>query len=229
MIDHIERYLDAAVLKPDCTRTEAEEAIRDCIAWKTKTVCVRPCDIDLAVRLCRGTETGVSCVLAFPHGDTTSAVKAAEASDYIARGVDEIDMVANIGFVCSGMWKEVTADINAVVDPAKKADTPVKVILETCYLTDHEIRKAVECAVEAGADYVKTSTGFGSEGATKEAVAAMVEAAGGRIKVKASGGIRDRAAAELFIHLGADRLGNGYTSNKAIIQGAGSPGTAEAY
>ena len=229
MVEHIERYLDAAVLKPDTTRSEAEAAIKECIAYKTKTVCVRPCDIDLAVSLCKGTDTEVSCVLAFPHGDTVSEIKAAEARDYLSRGVNEIDMVANIGFIRSAMWDEVLADIKAVVNEAKPSGTCVKVIFETCFLTVEEISRTVELAVEAGADYVKTSTGFGTDGATEEAVSAMVSAANGRIKVKASGGIRDRASAERFIALGASRLGNGYTSNKAIIEGGAPSGSGEKY
>ena len=220
-VEQINRYLDHAVLKPELSRDEAREAIQLGIDYQVRTVCVRPCDIELAAEMCKGTETEVSCVLAFPHGCTTTDVKAAEAKDYIAKGTNEIDMVVNFGFVRSGMWDEVIADIRAVTDVAKPAGILVKVIFETAYLTLEEIRRTTECAITANADFVKTSTGFASEGATEEAVRAMVETAGGRVGVKSSGGIRDRERAALFINLGVTRIGNGFTSTKAICEGSG--------
>ncbi|MFW5689887.1 MAG: deoxyribose-phosphate aldolase [Spirochaetota bacterium] len=221
-VENIHRYLDHAVLKPELSRAEAREAIRLGIDYKVRTVCVRPSDIELAAEMCKGTETEVSCVLAFPHGCTTSAVKAAEAKEYISAGTNEIDMVVNFGYVRSAMWDEVVADIRAVTDVAKPHGIPVKVIFETAYLTTDEITRTTECAIQANADFVKTSTGFAGEGATEEGVRAMVEAAQGRIEVKASGGIRDRATAERFVKLGVTRIGNGFSSTKAICEGAGS-------
>jgi deoxyribose-phosphate aldolase len=220
-VPDINRYLDHAVLKPELTRKEAIEAIQLGIDYKVRTVCVRPCDIELAAKMCKGTDSEVSCVLAFPHGCTSSAVKSDEARRYIEAGTDEIDMVVNFGFVRSAMWDEVVADIRAVTAVAKPAGLLVKVIFETAYLTLDEIARTVECAIEAGANFVKTSTGFASEGATEEKVQAMLDAAQGRISVKASGGIRDRARAELFVEMGAKRLGNGYTSTVAICEGTG--------
>ena len=221
-IEHINRYLDHAILKPEMTRAETIEAIELGIKYAVKTVCVRPCDLTLAVDMCRGTETGVSCVVAFPHGCTSSAVKAAEAREQIKAGTAEIDMVANYGFIRSGMWDEVTADIKAVTDVARPAGVLVKVIFETCYLTMDEIKRTTECAIRAQADFVKTSTGFAGDGATEEGVRAMLDAAGGRIKVKPSGGIRDYERAAFFINLGASRIGNGFTSTQAICEGSGS-------
>jgi deoxyribose-phosphate aldolase len=218
----INRYLDHAILKPELTRAEAKAAIELGIEYKVRTVCVRPCDIRLAASMCRGTESEVSCVVAFPHGCTSSAVKAQEATSSIAAGTNEIDMVVNFGFVRSGMWDEVVADIRAVTDVAKPEGVLVKVIFETAYLSIDEIKRTTECAIEANADFVKTSTGFASTGATEEAVRAMVETAAGRIDVKPSGGIRDRETAEFFIALGAKRIGNGYTSTEAICKGSGS-------
>lgn len=220
-VPNINRYLDHAVLKPELTRQEATEAIQLGIDYKVRTVCVRPCDIELAAKMCKGTDSEVSCVLAFPHGCTSSAVKADEARRYIEAGTNEIDMVVNFGFVRSAMWEEVVADIRAVTDVAKPAGRLVKVIFETAYLTLDEIAHTVESAIEAGADFVKTSTGFASEGATEEKVQAMLDAARGRIAVKPSGGIRDRARAELFVEMGAKRLGNGYTSTVAICENTG--------
>jgi deoxyribose-phosphate aldolase len=215
-VHDIHRYLDHAVLKPEMTRREAIDAIRLGLDYRVRTVCVRPCDIELAAEMCSGTETEVSCVLAFPHGCTSSLVKADEARRYIAAGTHEIDMVVNFGLVRSGMWDEVVTDIRAVTDVAKPAGVLVKVIFETSYLTVDQIRRTTECAIEAGADFVKTSTGFGGEGATVEGVQAMLDAAQGRVKVKPSGGIRDRARAEMFIEMGALRIGNGYSSTPAI-------------
>jgi len=220
-VKDINRYLDHAVLKPEMTRQEAIEAIQLGIDYKVRTVCVRPCDIELAVAMCKGTETEVSCTLAFPHGCTSSAVKAEEAKLYIAAGVHEIDMVVNFGFVRSRMWEAVVADIRAVTDVARPAGIPIKVIFETSYLTIEEIKRTTECAIEAGADFVKTSTGFAGAGATVEGVQAMLETAQGRIKVKASGGIRNRQQAEMFVEMGVMRLGNGYSSTKVICEGEG--------
>lgn len=221
-IEHINRYLDHAILKPEMTRAETIDAIELGIRYAVKTVCVRPCDIALAVDMCRGTETGVSGVVAFPHGSTTSTLKAAEAREQIVAGVCEIDMVANYGWIRSGMWDEVTADIKAVTDVARPEGIPVKIIFETCFLTLDEIRRATECSIAADADFVKTSTGFSGEGATEEGVRAMLDTAAGRIKVKPSGGIRDYERAALFISMGASRIGNGYSSTAAICEGSGA-------
>lgn len=228
-VQDINRYLDHAVLKPEMTRQEAIEAIRLGIDYKVRTVCVRPCDIELAVEMCRGTETEVSCVLAFPHGCTSSLAKADEARRYIAAGTHEIDMVANYGFIRSALWDEVVADIRAVTEVARPAGVLVKVIFETAHLTLDEIRRTTECAIEAGADFVKTSTGFGGPGATVEGVQAMLDAAQGRIKVKPSGGIRNRADAERFIEMGAERIGNGYSSTPAICAGSAAAGGPDTY
>lgn len=220
----ISRYLDAAVLKPEMTQEEATAAIQECIDVKARTACVRPCDVELANKLCSGTETGVCVVLAFPHGQQTSKSKADEASRYIALGVEEIDMVANIGWIRSHDWAAVTADIKAVVDVCKPSKIPLKVIFETSYLTDEEIAQTTECAIAAGADFVKTSTGFGGEGATETGVKIMLDTAKGRCKVKPSGGIRDFARAKMFVDMGADRLGVGFSACRAIIEGGSATG-----
>ncbi len=225
-VKDINRYLDHAVLKPELTRQEAIEAIQLGIDYKVRTVCVRPCDIELAVEMCEGTASEVSVTLAFPHGCTSSLVKADEANRYIAAGAKEIDMVVNYGFVRSGMWDEVVADIRAVTDVAKPAGVLVKVIFETAYLTLDEIKRTVQCAIDAEADFVKTSTGFAHEGATEEKVQVMLDVAGDKIKVKPAGGIRDRARAEKFIEMGVKRIGNGYTSTVAICEGVGKSDAA---
>lgn len=220
----VNRYLDHAVLKPEMTRAEAKEHIQLGIDYKVKTVCVRPCDIGLAAEMCRGTETAVSCVLSFPHGTNPTEVKAFEAKNYIAAGASELDMVANYGWIRSGLWDLVEADVKAVVDVAHRADAAVKVIFETSQLTLEEIKMTTRVCVKAGADFVKTSTGFYGEGATEEGVRAMLDTAEGKIKVKPSGGIRDKARAQLFIDMGVHRLGNGSTSTKAICEGLENSG-----
>ncbi|MFU8847116.1 MAG: deoxyribose-phosphate aldolase [Opitutales bacterium] len=218
-MNQLNQYLDAAVLKPEMTQHEATEAIRACIALKTFSVCVRPCDIVLAQSLCKGSETKVCVVLGFPHGDQVPASKADEAARYIEMGVDEIDMVANYGWAKSGDWKAVSQDITGVAKQTSAAGIPLKVIFETAQLDAAAIVRLTEICIEAGADYVKTSTGFNGEGAKPEDVQLMLDTAAGRIKVKASGGIRDAASAAQFIQMGVARLGVGWTSCAAICTG----------
>ncbi len=216
-------YLDAAILKPEMSRAEVEAALDLCLKWRPFTACVRPCDIALARERLAGSGIGVCVVLGFPHGDQLSASKADEARRYVAAGVDEIDMVANFGWARSGDWEAVAADIAAVTAVTRPAGVPLKVILETALLQPDAIRGLVEAGVRAGADFVKTSTGFNGPGATVEAVRLMLEAAAGRIKVKPSGGIRDAATARAYLAMGAHRLGVGYSSVPALC--GGDPGT----
>ncbi|MDO5553345.1 MAG: deoxyribose-phosphate aldolase [Planctomycetia bacterium] len=220
----IARYLDHAVLKPELTRQEAEEAIKLGISYEVRTVCVRPCDLELAVALCQGTQTEVSVVLNFPHGCSSTAIKAAEARDYSQKGARELDMVANYGWIRSGLYDLVEQDIRAVVEAAQPFNVTVKVILETSQLTLEQIARATQAAIAAGAAFVKTSTGFNGPGATEEAVDVMLKTSQGRIKVKPSGGIRDAARAAMFVKMGADRLGVNYTSTPEICKSAaGNP------
>jgi len=198
------------------SRDEALEQMRIGIEYRVRTICVRPADISLAVALCKGSQTGVSCVLAFPHGDALTGSKADEAKRYVDLGVAEIDMVVNYSFIRSGLWRELETDIRAVTGVARPAGVKVKTIFETSSLTLDEVAKATEAAISAQADFVKTSTGFGGGGATEEVVKVMLDTAAGRIAVKPSGGIRDRARAEMFIAMGATRLGVGSNSTPAI-------------
>ncbi|MDR1963451.1 MAG: deoxyribose-phosphate aldolase [Planctomycetaceae bacterium] len=232
----INRYLDHAILIPQMTRQEAIEWILSGIRYKVKTVCVRPCDISLAVELCRGTETGVSCVLGFPHGTACTESKIAEAKLYCKKGVSEIDMVANYGWIRSGLWDEVRDEIAAVVNVAHHnfqkhnfTHVAVKVILETSQLTLEEITKATEICIEARADFVKTSTGFNGEGAKEEVVDCMLKTAAGRIKVKPSGGIRDNARAQMFVDMGVDRLGVNGSSTPTICGETGIKNEKDGY
>lgn len=215
----INRYLDHAVLKPEMSIAEAEEAIRMGIQYDVRTVCVRPCDIDLARDITAGTSTDVCVVLGFPHGCGLSVTKAAEAEAYVARGVQEIDMVANYGRIVSGDWKAVADDIDTVLQVTKPAGVILKVIFETSMLDLDAVRQTTRVCADLGADFVKTSTGFNGAGATEEAVRAMLEAAEGRIRVKASGGIRNVDQAKRFVDMGVHRLGVGSTSTPVICDG----------
>ncbi len=217
-MSNISRYLDAAILKAEFTESEVLEAIKTCIKLNTFSVCVRPCDIQLAQQLCEGSDTAVCVVLGFPHGDQLSQSKADEASRYIKLGVDEIDMVANYGWIKSGKWAAVEADVAGVARQTRASGIPIKVIFETAQLNPTEIKEMVEVCIRAGADFVKTSTGFNGEGAKVDDVQNMLDTAAGRIKIKPSGGIRNRADAQRFVDMGVHRLGVGWTSCKAICE-----------
>jgi len=223
MATPINRYIDAAILKPEMTPDEVAAEIRAMIALDVHTVCVRPADIPMALELCKGTNTCVGAVLSFPLGYGHPEVKTKEAEAYVAMGVAEIDMVINYGLVRAGDWKAVEADIAAVTAVTKPKDVTLKVILETSELDLDAIAGATKAAIAAGADYVKTSTGFASGGATVEAIQTMLDTAQGRIKVKASGGIRDLATAEMYVGMGCERLGIGSSSTPAICSPDAGP------
>ena len=221
-MNSINRYLDAAILKPEFTEAEVIEALECCVRLETYSACVRPCDIDLAQSYCKGTQTAVCVVLGFPHGVQLPASKVDEADRYLDLKVDEIDMVANYGWIRSGKWAAVEADIAGVAQLTRSADVPLKVIFETAHLDLEQIKRMTEVCIRAGADFVKTSTGFNGEGARLEDVQCMLDTAAGRIRVKPSGGIRNREEAERFVKMGAHRLGVGWTSCQAICESGGA-------
>ena len=226
----INRYLDHAVLKPQMSEREVREAIQLGIDYKVFSVCVRPCDIPLALEMCEGTETLVSCVLDFPHGDAPAEAKEFLAKQYAGLGVHEIDMVLNFGYLRSGLYGQVLDGIQRVVRQAHAKGVLVKVIFETGTLDTAQIQKGVDLCIQAGADFVKTSTGFVEGGATLEAVQAMFRAADGKIQVKPSGGIRNFETAKLYVEMGAARLGVGYSSTPVICGGEESKAESrEAY
>lgn len=227
---NLNRYLDHAVLIPELTAQEADNAIRLGIEFKVRTVCVRPCDIEKAKDLCAGTETALCTVLGFPHGCGSSPARVCEADLYARLGVEEVDMVANYGWLRSGETRAFAEDIRGVHEVLNAAGIPLKVILETGVLDLALVREATEICAAIGVAYVKTSTGFNGGGATVEAVAAMLETAAGRLKVKASGGIRDEDRARMFLDLGCDRLGVNFSSTPAICNGqASSHGDSPGY
>jgi deoxyribose-phosphate aldolase len=216
--ESVAKRMDHAVLKPAMTDEDIRRAAAMCKARGVGDLCVRPTDAALASGLLKGSGTTVAVVVGFPHGASRIEVKALEARLAIEDGADELDMVMNIGKFLSGDHDFVRRDIEAVVAEAKPKGVLVKVILETCLLTPEQIAAACGLAVAAGADFVKTSTGFNGDGATPEAVAVMLEACAGRAKVKPSGGIREWERAAMFLEMGADRLGVG--SADKILDGA---------
>jgi deoxyribose-phosphate aldolase len=214
--------IDHAVLKPESTDADLIANARMCIENEVFSMCVKPCDIKTAKELLKKSNVKVSCVLSFPHGADATPVKAFQAKQAIEDGADEIDMVMNIGKFLSGDYEYVVTDIKAVVDIAHGHGVLVKVIQESGYLTLEQVAKACELSYNAGADFVKTSTGFGPGKATPEIIDVMIKTVGDRMMVKPSGGIRDWETAVAFLEQGADRLGVG--STEAVLKGAKAEG-----
>jgi deoxyribose-phosphate aldolase len=215
--EQVAKTIDHAVLKPEQTITDLEDNAKMCIENGVFSMCVKPCDIKLAADLLKNSDVKVSCVLSFPHGADSTAVKAFQANQAIEDGTDEIDMVMNIGRFLSNDYEYVVNDIKAVVEVAHKHGILVKVIQESGHLTPEQIAIACELSYEAGADFVKTSTGFGPGGAKPEYIDIMVKTVGGKMKIKPSGGIRDWDTAVAFLEQGANRLGIG--STEAVLKG----------
>lgn len=207
--------IDHAILKPELTRADLDAELDVAAEWKVFSVCVRPSDIPHAVARLQGTGVAVGTVIGFPHGTTSTAAKVAEAGQALADGAVELDMVLNIGMLRSGMDDAVESDIRAVVEAA--GDHIVKVIFETAYLDDEQIERACRLSEAAGADFVKTSTGFAGGGATVAHIRLMRASVGENVQVKASGGVRGFDAAVAMLEAGATRLG---TSAAATILGA---------
>jgi deoxyribose-phosphate aldolase len=221
-IQDVASKIDHAVLKPDQTENDVRENAAMCIERGVASLCVRPCDIKLAAKLLSGSGVMVSCVLSFPHGADTTATKVFQAQQAIDDGVQEIDMVMNIGQFLSGHYDTVRKDIKAVVDVAHAHNVMVKVIQESGYLTLAQVAKACELSCEAGADFVKTSTGFAPTSATPEIVDVMVATVGGKMGIKASGGIRTWEQAIGYLEQGATRLGIGATPT--VLEGGVADG-----
>lgn len=221
-VQSVASVIDHAVLKPDLTETDIREQAALCIKRGVAGMCVRPCDVRLTADLLTPSPVLVSCVLSFPHGADTTPAKAFQAEQAVGDGVQEIDMVMNIGRFLSGDADYIRDDIRTVVDIAHAAGVKVKVIQESCFLTLEQVAQACLISLEAGADFVKTSTGFGPSAATPEIIDIMVKTVGGKMGIKASGGIRTWAQAVAYLEQGATRLGIGAT--ETVLSG----GTAEA-
>lgn len=216
MSSQIAKMIDHTLLKADATKEQVKTLCEEAKQYSFASVCVNPTWVQYASELLAGTEVKVCTVIGFPLGATTSATKAFETTNAIENGATEVDMVINIGALKDKNYELVKEDIKAVVDAAKgKALT--KVIIETSLLTDEEKEKACVLAVEAGTDFVKTSTGFSTGGATVEDIALMRKTVGPDIGVKASGGVRSSEDTEKMIAAGATRIGA--SSGVAIVNG----------
>lgn len=212
----LNKYIDHTILKPETTQEQVEKILSEAKEYDFASVCVNPTWVSLAAESLKDSDVKVCTVIGFPLGANTSAVKAFETKDAIANGADEIDMVINVGALKAGNDALVLDDIKAVVDAS--GDKLVKVIIEACLLTDDEKVRACQLSKEAGADYVKTSTGFSTGGATVADVALMRKTVGPDMGVKASGGARSYEDAIAFIEAGASRIGA--SSGVAIMNGA---------
>ena len=215
MTENYASYIDHTLLKPEATKEQIIALCAEAKQYDFASVCVNPTWIETAASELAGAVSKVCTVIGFPLGASTSEVKAFETKDAIAKGAGEIDMVLNIGALKGAEYEAVLHDMKAVVEAAN--GTLVKVIIETCLLTDAEKVKACELAVEAGANYVKTSTGFSTGGATPTDVALMRSTVGPDLGVKASGGVRSLEDLKAMIEAGATRIGA--SSGVKIMQG----------
>lgn len=211
------RRIDHTCLRPEATARDVERACDEALAYGFHAVCVAPTRVADVAGFLAGTPVQVCTVVGFPHGDTLSSVKSAEAAEVLRAGAHEVDMVAQIGALKDGDDASFALDISRVAETVHAKETAIlKVILETALLTDDEIIRACRLSESAGADFVKTSTGFAAGGATVEAVRLMRRTVGERLGVKAAGGIRDRATALAMLEAGATRLGT--SASVAIVE-----------
>ena len=217
-------YIDYSVLKPEFTEQEIIDLTKDGVALGCATICINPGYMELCRPYVEGSGTKLCPVCDFPFGTSSTRSKVAQAKIIVEQYADitgELDVVSNFGLIRSGRYEEVTADIRAVVDVCHEKNVPVKVILETDALNEEQIRKACRCCMEAGADFVKTSTGFltgfEAHGATPEVIAILQEEVGDSCRVKGSGCIRTREHFLQLIDMGIDRMGIGYRSVPVVL------------
>jgi deoxyribose-phosphate aldolase len=215
----LNKYIDHTVLKATTTVEDIKKLCAEAKEYKFFSVCVNGAYVELAKKELEGSDVKVAAVIGFPLGAMTKEAKVFEAKECIANGASEIDMVLNVGLMKSGEYEKVGEEIKAIKESI--GTNVLKVILETCYLTDAEKRKACELSVAAKADFVKTSTGFGTGGATVEDITLMKEVVGDKAQIKASGGVRDFETAKRYIDMGVTRLGTSsgvqlMTTGKAV-------------
>ncbi|MGC0141541.1 deoxyribose-phosphate aldolase [Pseudactinotalea sp. Z1732] len=217
-------YIDHSVLKPEFTVEDVGREVGNGVRYGCRTVCINPTAIEIAAPLCEGTSTGLCVVVDFPFGLSSTPSRLAQTRDVLTAGVAEVDIVANYGWLRSGRADRVEQDLRTVAEVCHEAGAEVKVILETDALTVDEVRAGAEAAIAAGADFIKTSTGFFTgttqheqTGASEDMIAIMLDAAAGRCKVKGSGSIRDRAHFLRLIDAGIDRMGIGYRSTPVVL------------
>ena len=201
----LNKYIDHTILKATASSSDVQKLCEEAIEHEFYSVCVNGCYVADAKHLLQGTDVKVAAVVGFPLGAMTTAAKVFEAKEAVENGASEIDMVINVAKLKDGEFEYVENEILQIKEAI--GDNVLKVIIETCYLTDEEKVKACELSLVAKADFVKTSTGFGTGGATYEDVKLMKSVVGDNAKVKASGGVRDKETAQKYVELGAERLG----------------------
>lgn len=201
----LNKYIDHTILKATASSSDVQKLCEEAIEHEFYSVCVNGCYVADAKHLLQGTDVKVAAVVGFPLGAMTTAAKVFEAREAIENGASEIDMVINVAKLKDGEFDYVENEIRQIKEAI--GDNVLKVIIETCYLTDEEKVKACELSLVAKSDFVKTSTGFGTGGATYEDVKLMKSVVGDNAKVKASGGVRDKETAQKYVDLGAERLG----------------------
>lgn len=209
------KYIDHTLLKPESTRAQIDKIIEEAREFNFKSVCLNPTHVKYAAEKLKDTEVLVCTVIGFPLGASTTETKMFEVEDAVKNGASELDMVINVGALKDGRYEDVQKDIERVVGAAN--GKTVKVIIETCLLTDEEIVKASELSKAAGANFVKTSTGFAGGGATPEDVKLMKDTVGDDLEVKASGGVRNLEDFNKMLEAGATRIGA--SAGVQIIQG----------
>ena len=201
----LNKYIDHTILKATASSADVQKLCEEAIEHEFYSVCVNGCYVADAKHLLQGTDVKIAAVVGFPLGAMTTAAKVFEAKEAVENGANEIDMVINVSKLKDGEFDYVENEIRQIKEAI--GDNILKVIIETCYLTDEEKVKACELSLVAKADFVKTSTGFGTGGATYEDVKLMKSVVGNNAKVKASGGVRDKETAQKYVELGAERLG----------------------
>ncbi len=209
----IAKMIDHSLLPPMTTVADLEAGCQLAVEYGVASVCIMPFYLKRCAEILKGTGVAASTTIGFPHGGHTTAIKRAEAQQSLADGCEELDMVVNISRVLSGDWDYVTQDIAAVIEPAHAAGQKVKVIFENCYLNDDQKIQLCQICTDLKADWVKTSTGFGTGGATPEDIKLMVENTPDSVEVKAAGGIRDMDALLEMRALGASRIGASRTKD----------------
>lgn len=210
--DLIAKRIDHSLLQPTLTEGEMEAGCILAAEYDVASVCIKPFAVPLAAKILRGTGVEVGTTIGFPHGGHATSVKVDESKKAMDDGATELDMVINIGQAIGGNWPAVAADIKAVVDAAHAGGAIVKVIFENCYLSDEQKVRLCQICGEVGADYVKTSTGYGSGGATHADLILMRQASPPAVKLKAAGGVRTLDQAIEVVELGCDRFGASKTA-----------------
>ncbi|MDM9632271.1 deoxyribose-phosphate aldolase [Robiginitalea aurantiaca] len=214
-------YLDHTLLAPGATESDIRKLCREGLEYHFKSICVSGAWVELCASLLAGSDVLVAAVVGFPHGNSETASKCFEAETYFTNGARELDVVMNVGWMLSGKTTEVRRELDRIREAAPRAI--LKLILETCYLSEAQKRLGCRLALEAGWDYVKTSTGFGTAGATLQDVRLMKSEVGNAMGIKASGGIREYETAVKYLQSGATRIGT--SSGPEIVKGEVSAGS----